>query len=184
MRMKHTTQAARVSKKSLRNQFPGSLRSLLGDAGTRRAARIKTILVPVDFSQPSKEAVNYASALAKDYGAGLHMVFVYEPMMIVDGLESYAVVRSTEQMVKVVKAQLATFVREAIDELIPARSEVRIGKPYREIVAAAKEGQADLIVIATHGDTGVKHAFLGSTAERVVRHASCPVLVVRRSQRH
>jgi universal stress protein A len=181
--MKQTAGATPPFRKSFRNQFPDRLRSIVSGAGTRRAARIKTILVPVDFSQPSKEAVNYASALAKDYGAALHVVFVYEPMMIVDGLESYAVVRSTEQIVKVVKAQLATFVREEVDELIPARSEVRIGKPYREIVAAAKEGQADLIVIATHGYTGMKHAFLGSTAERVVRHASCPVLVVRRSQR-
>jgi nucleotide-binding universal stress UspA family protein len=147
------------------------------------AARIKTILVPTDFSRPSKEAVRYASALAKDYGATLQVVFVYEPMMIVDGLESYAAVRSTEQMVKVVKAQLATFVREEIDELIPAQTDVRVGKPYREIVEAAKEGGADLIVIATRGYTGVKHALIGSTAERVVRHASCPVLVVQQRER-
>ena len=141
---------------------------------------IETILVPTDFSGPSKEAVQYASALAKDFGARLCLVFVYEPLMIVDGLEAYAVVRSNEQMLKQVRRRLATFARDEIEEMIPVQREVRIGKPHREIVAEAKEAGADLIVIATHGYTGLKHAFIGSTAERVVRHASCPVLVVRR----
>ena len=138
-------------------------------------------MVPTDFSARSKEAVRYASALAADYGARLCLVFVYEPLMIVEGLEAYAVVRSNEQMLKRVREQLGTFARDEIDEAIPVQSEVRIGKPHREIVAAAKEEGADLIVIATHGYTGLKHAFIGSTAERVVRHASCPVLVVRRN---
>ena len=103
-----------------------------------------------------------------------------EPLMIVEGLEAYAVVRSNEQMLKQVGRRLATFARDEIEDMIPVQAEVRIGKPHREIVAEAKEAGADLIVIATHGYTGLKHAFIGSTAERVVRHASCPVLVVRR----
>ena len=178
-----TKRAARSdpSRRSLRrrNHSPDRLGEVLSETRTRTEAGIKTILVPTDFSRPAKEAVRYASALAKDYGAALCVVFVYEPMMIVDGLESYAVVRSTEQVVKQVRAQLGAFVRDEIDELIPARTEVRIGKPYREIVAAAKDARADLIVMATHGYTGLKHALIGSTAERVVRHAPCPVLVVR-----
>jgi universal stress protein A len=165
-----------------RNPSPDRLGGVLSETRTRAAGGIKTILVPTDFSRPSREAVRYASALARDYGAALCVVFVYEPMMIVDGLESYAAVRSTEQVVRQVRAQLGAFVRDEIDELIPARSEVRVGKPYREIVASAKEVRADLIVIATHGYTGLKHAFIGSTAERVVRHASCPVLVVPQRQ--
>ena len=60
-----------------------------------------------------------------------------------------------------------------------ADSLVRVGHPYQEITQAAQELKADLIVIATHGYTGLKHILLGSTAERVVRHASCPVLTVR-----
>ena len=152
----------------------------LAQAKLPKRARIQTIVVPTDFSARSKEAVHYASALATDYGARLCLVFVYEPLMIVEGLEAYAVVRSNQQMLKRVRERLGIFARDEIDETIPVQSEVRIGKPHREIVAAAKEEGADLIVIATHGYTGLKHAFVGSTAERVVRHASCPVLVVRR----
>jgi nucleotide-binding universal stress UspA family protein len=59
---------------------------------------------------------------------------------------------------------------------------IRIGNPYREIVAAAKEMPADLIILSTHGHTGFSRMFMGSTAERVVRHASCPVLVVRENE--
>ena len=137
-------------------------------------------MVPTDFSAPSKEAVRYASALATSYGARLCLVFVFEPLMIVDGLEAYVVVRSNEQMLKQVRRRLVTFARDEIEEMIPVQTEVRIGKPHREIVAEAKEARADLIVIATHGYTGLTHAFIGSTAERVVQHSSCPVLVVRR----
>ena len=156
------------------------VRLSLAQATLPKSARIETIVVPTDFSARSKEAVHYASAIATDYGARLCLVFVYEPLMIVEGLEAYAVVRSNKQMLKRVRERLATFARDEIDEAIPVQSEIRIGKPHREIVAAAKEEGADLIVIATHGYTGLKHAFIGSTAERVVRHASCPVLVVRR----
>ena len=145
-----------------------------------RAPGIGTILVPTDFSAPSTEAVRYASTLAGQCGARLCLVFVYVPLMIADGLEGYAVVRSNEQMVKQARRRLATFARNEVDETIPVQREVRIGAPHREIVNAAKDARADLIVIATHGYTGLKHAFIGSTAERVVRHASCPVLVVRR----
>ena len=181
--MKQELRPPTPSRRSLRDHVPDRLRWGSGGTRTQLLAGIKNILVPIDFSRPSIEAVRFASLLAKDYGATLHVVFVYEPMMIVDGLESCALVRSTEQMVKVVTAQLARFVQEEIDELIPTRNEVRIGKPYREIVEAAKDRRADLIVIATHGYTGLKHAFVGSTAGRVVRHASCPVLVVRERQR-
>ena len=62
---------------------------------------------------------------------------------------------------------------------IGAEALVRAGQPYYEITTAAKELDVDLIVITTHGRTGLKHALLGSTAERVVRHAPCPVLTVR-----
>jgi universal stress protein A len=159
------------------------VRLSLAQAKLPKRARMETILVPTDFSAPSKEAVRYARALAKNFSARLCLVFVYVPLMIADGLEAYAVVRSNEQMLKQARRRLATFARDEIEEMIPVHREVRIGAPHREIVAAAKEEGADLIVIATHGYTGLKHAFIGSTAERVVRHASCPVLVVRRKYR-
>jgi universal stress protein A len=70
-----------------------------------------------------------------------------------------------------------------VDKSITSEELVHIGRPYEEIITVAKEHKADLIIIATHGRSGLKHAFLGSTAERVVRHAPCPVLVVRERER-
>ncbi|HMJ66829.1 MAG TPA: universal stress protein, partial [Candidatus Binatia bacterium] len=72
---------------------------------------------------------------------------------------------------------------DEVEEQTPVQAEVRIGKPHHEIVSLAKVLGADLIVIATHGYSGLKHAVLGSTAERVVRHATCPVLVVREKEK-
>ena len=73
--------------------------------------------------------------------------------------------------------------REAINPKLMERTLVRHGVPFHEITEAARTLQTDLIIIATHGYTGLKHALLGSTAERVVRHAPCPVLSVREVER-
>jgi nucleotide-binding universal stress UspA family protein len=77
------------------------------------------------------------------------------------------------------RQHLRKFAGEKIDRAVQVTPVVRTGTPWNEIVALAKEIKADLIVIGTHGRTGIKHVVMGSTAERVVRHASCPVLVVR-----
>jgi Universal stress protein family len=66
---------------------------------------------------------------------------------------------------------------------VPVNLQVRIGRPFHEIVTLAEALHIDLIIVATHGHTGLKHVFLGSTAERVIRHAPCPVLVVREKER-
>jgi nucleotide-binding universal stress UspA family protein len=75
--------------------------------------------------------------------------------------------------------KLAELIKERIGNRVPNESLVRRGPAYSQIVAAARDLNADLIILATHGYTGLKHVLLGSTAERVVRHAPCPVLTVR-----
>ena len=145
--------------------------------------RVKTIVVPIDFSQPSNNALRYAIRLADQFGAVVRLVHVVEPAPFLNDLPNVALIRSDTEIAKAAKVKLQAIAQDDIDELIPVYPEVRIGKPYQEIVAAAKVGDADLIVIATHGYTGLKHAFLGSTAERVVRHAHCPVLVVRENKK-
>lgn len=75
--------------------------------------------------------------------------------------------------------KLATLCQQQFGAKCPSQKSVRMGAPWHEITTAAQECEADLIIIATHGHTGLKHPLLGSTAERVVRHAPCPVLVVR-----
>ena len=145
--------------------------------------RLKTIVVPIDFSQPSNDALRYAIRLADQFGSILRLVHVVEPAPFLNDLPYVALIRSDAEIAKAAKVKLQAIAQDEIDELIPVYPEVRIGKPYQEIVAAAKVGDADLIVIATHGYTGLKHAFLGSTTERVVRHAHCPVLVVRQNKK-
>jgi nucleotide-binding universal stress UspA family protein len=145
--------------------------------------KLKMIVVPIDFSQPSYNALRYAVRLADQFGSVLRLVHVVELAPFINDLPNVALIRSDAEMAKAAKVKLQAIAQDKIDELIPVYPEVRIGKPYQEIVAAAKVGDADLIIIATHGYTGLKHAFLGSTAERVVRHAHCPVLVVREEKR-
>ncbi len=140
--------------------------------------KIKRILVPTDFSECSQKALQYAAAFAKQFGAALDVVHVVVPRYGVEGYSDFEFKRIRGEM----KAEDERKLSDLIDEHIPrveATGAVRIGSPPNEIVAAAKELESDLIIISTHGHTGFKHMFLGSTAEAVVRQAPCPVLVVR-----
>lgn len=152
-------------------------------AAKDRSLRLKVIVVPVDFSVESKKALRYASKLAAQFGSVLRLVHVVEPAPFLNDVPNVIITRSEAEVSKESLNKLQSLAQEEIEELIPVQTEVRVGKPYHEIVSAAKVLGADLIVIATHGYTGLKHALLGSTAERVVRHAKCPVLVVRESER-
>jgi nucleotide-binding universal stress UspA family protein len=148
----------------------------------RPKLKLKVIVVPVDFSAESKKALSYASKLAAGFGAVLRVIHVVETAPFLNDLPNAMLTRSENEIAREALVKLQALAQDEINELIPVQPEVRIGKPFREIVGAAKVLGADLIVIATHGYTGLKHALLGSTAERVVQHAPCPVLVVRESQ--
>jgi glycine betaine transporter len=147
------------------------------------ALKLKTIVVPIDFSPPSMTALRCATRLAEQFGSVVRLVHVVEPAPFLNDLPNVALVRTDQEIAKEAKLRLEVTAQQEIDELVPVYPEVRIGKAYNEIVAAAKVCGADLIVIATHGYTGLKHALLGSTAERVVRRAHCPVLVVRQPKK-
>jgi universal stress protein A len=145
--------------------------------------KVRTIVVPIDFSAESKKALQYASKLASQFGATLKLVHVVETAPFINDLPNVALTRSDQEIAKESKVRLQALAKDEIDEPVSVQSGVRIGKPYHEIVSFAKVADADLIVISTHGYTGLKHTLLGSTAERVVRHATCPVLVVREGKR-
>jgi nucleotide-binding universal stress UspA family protein len=145
--------------------------------------RLRTIVVPTDFSPESKKALRYAATLAAGFGAVLRLVYVVEPGSFVNDLANVAVIRDDKEVAQDAAARLQCLAQDEVEELIPVQAEVRIGKPYIEVVTVAKRLGADLIVIATRGYSGMKHALLGSTAERVVRHAPCPVLVVREKEK-
>jgi universal stress protein A len=142
---------------------------------------LSRILVPVDFSARSRKAIQYATRLARQFNAKLVLLHVVEPMVYPADL-GYA--PSSVQTVGIDYSQAAKdkLLHWRSKELPPeVDSEIRVvvGKPFQEITAVARKMKADLIVLSTHGYTGIKHVLLGSTAERVVRHAACPVLTLR-----
>jgi nucleotide-binding universal stress UspA family protein len=146
-------------------------------------ARIARILVPTDFSAPADAALDYARDLARQFGASIDLVHVFD-----DPFKSGAFVGDGTVVMPVeVREALETQAREQLDArhavhagTLPGSSVAFVvGTPAKRIVERAKEVKADLIVIGTHGRTGLGHLFLGSVAERVVRTAACPVLTTR-----
>lgn len=153
-------------------------------SSTPSRPRINRILVPVDFSGSAGEALGYAVSLAKTMQARIVLLHVVEPAYA--GAEPG--LGYMPQQVDAQQAAARKLMRDVADEFIPAgfleKMVLRTGCPYYEITAAAKALNAGLIVITTHGRTGLSHVLMGSTAERVVRHAHCPVLTVRRAEGH
>jgi universal stress protein A len=148
----------------------------------------RTLLVPTDFSESSRKALHYAQRLAQQFGSTVVLVHVIEPVYVypVDGLMHFpGDLRdgNMERRPETEKALGRLGELTAREGNIAVRTMTRIGRAFDEITAAAREQKADLIVISTHGYSGVKHVVLGSVAERVVRHAPCPVLVVREHER-
>jgi nucleotide-binding universal stress UspA family protein len=140
--------------------------------------KLKKILAPVDFSECSAKALEYAEAMAKQFDAELILVHVTQQYMPVTELAIVEMTTMLDEARAAEKKNLADL-EASIDAHVDSRSITRSGQPYHEIITAAEELDVDLIVISTHGRTGLAHTFMGSTTERVVRHAKCPVLVVR-----
>jgi nucleotide-binding universal stress UspA family protein len=133
------------------------------------------ILVATDFSEHSQRALAWALDLRQRLGAALTVLHVYQiPAGYPNGfLFSADVIGAIEDSARV---ELAKFVARA--GTTPVESKLAMGVPFMEIVQAARSGAHDLIVVGTHGRTGLKHLLIGSVAERVVRLAPCPVLTV------
>ena len=158
----------------------------LGKAGKSAAAellvpfRVKSILVPLDFSPPSKKALDYAVSVARQFKAKLTLLHVVEPVATPDFAATFPLVMEDDRLMALAKKDLEGVMKSArIPRGIVEKVLVRFGRSFHEITEAARTRKADLIIISTHGYTGLKHVLLGSTTERVVRHAPCPVLVVR-----
>lgn len=149
------------------------------------ALQIKRILVPLDFSIHALKALRYATAFARQFQAALIFLHVTEPVVYPAdfGYAPLPMNELEEHFQRDARERLEALAAEQVAAGLPTETIMRIGKPYQEIAAAAQELQADLIVITTHGYAGLTHVVLGSTAERVVRHALCPVFVVREPER-
>ena len=141
------------------------------------------MLVPIDFSECSKKGLRYAIALAREHKAAITLVYIVPSISMLGEYGGIDYASLTKEMRESGERELATVAIDEIRGVVPSDTEVRAGSPASEIVSIAKSLPADLIVISTHGRTGVKHAFMGSVAERVVQTAPCPVLVVREKER-
>ncbi|GIX03169.1 MAG: universal stress protein [Planctomycetaceae bacterium] len=142
---------------------------------------LQRILYATDLSQPAAAALKYACGLAEKFQAELHVLSV---------IQDVALVSPDPNMPWLVPASNLEEVRQAVTEALskipdpawqaprPVIREIRIGIPFLEIIRYARDAQIDLLVIGTHGRTGLVHMLLGSTAEKIVRKAPCPVLTV------
>lgn len=143
--------------------------------------KLDKILVPVDFSECSTQALDYALAFAAPFNASLILLHVVEPAVSPDDYLAVASAmnKTNENLVQAGRERLEELAREKLGDRVSAQTLVRIGRAHSEIADTANALGADLIIMGTHGRRGFQHALLGSTAERVIRHASCPVLTVR-----
>jgi nucleotide-binding universal stress UspA family protein len=144
--------------------------------------KFKRIVVPVDLSSSSLQALEFAADLAKPFDAELIALFVIEPVLYVvpdySGAQSSALAELASDQRRLGRAELARIERRYARRRVRLRGEILNGLPAAVIVDAAKRAKADLIVMATHGRTGVSRLLMGSVAERVVRTATCPVLTL------
>ena len=145
---------------------------------------INRILVPIDFSVHSKNALKYAVPLARQFDASLHLVYVVEPTIYPADLGFGQVVLPgiEDELRQKGQEELDELIAQEIGRSVTATSAVRTGTPSQEILTEADERGVDLIVMATHGHSGVEHMLFGSTAERIVRKSHCPVLTTRPAQ--
>lgn len=150
-------------------------------AGLKRtpSLKLRTILVPVDFSKRSRIALNYAITLAKDFGGSLVVLHVLDPLLAAGRLESARLRQLKSSARREAEEQLQALRPELLQSGVRTELFLRNGPATDIIVAFAVARKADLIIMGSQGRTGLRRLLIGSVAERVVRHAHCPVLVVR-----
>lgn len=157
---------------------PAQSRSVMGTIKTS-TPRIRRLLVPLDFSGKSRQALLYAVPMAKKFGAKIVLLHV-TPTPVYSQAEMPIVLQIPGEDRKAVRKRLEATAAQLIPRDQYAGSVMLTGNPGRQILGAAGKHDIDLIVLSTTGRSGLKRMLLGSTAEYIVRHATCPVLSVRR----
>ena len=135
---------------------------------------LKEILVPVDFTECTDKALSYALSFARQFGASLTLLHVIEPVLAASSEAVLVDVPSDDE----IQRELANL-RTRLEGQAECRTVLRKGNAVKEIIDVASERDCDLIILSTHGRTGLDRLISGSTAEKVVRRAGCPILVVR-----
>lgn len=145
--------------------------------------KLDRILVPTDFSDFSKPALTYGCAIAARFDAELHLLHVVpDPAMLVPEAAAFSV-ESMEAQTELLRTEsmktLNSLPPDGWSDGKPVVREIRVGAAFMEIIDYAREKDIDLIVIGTHGRSGLMHVLMGSVAERIVRKSPCPVLTVK-----
>ena len=143
---------------------------------------IKKLVCPTDFSEPSYVGLNAAIELAEHFQAEIVLLNVISPIPIISSANDpvgYHLPAIMDQMRTAAEAKLKELISENVPETIRARSIVIQGRPHVEIVRLSDKEIADMIVIATHGESGWHKFVFGSVTEKVVRMASCSVLTIK-----
>ena len=142
--------------------------------------QIRSIMVPVDFSSYSNQAVNYAAMIAKKFKTGIMLMHVIDSLSysVTDTLK---VIEHRRALETIAGTLLDNLRKQLRGKNLKVKTYLVSGTPYREILKKTQLEKVDLIVMGTHGRTGMEHLLLGSVAERVVRLSPCPVLTVRLS---
>jgi universal stress protein A len=142
---------------------------------------IKRILLPTDFSKISLSAAPYALSLAEKYGASIHLLHVLEktpPILAIRSLDL-----SEDKIIRSMEEDAQKSLNETVTDLkakssVPITGHLKKGIDFEEINSVCADNTIDVIVIATNGRSGFMHKFLGSVAEKVIRSAKCPVMVI------
>jgi nucleotide-binding universal stress UspA family protein len=140
---------------------------------------LRRILVPIDFSDASLKALRYAIAFARQFQAKILLLHVVHVSYMAGEYGPIDVPVLEAQLVDAAKLKLRDLAVEKVAAELLEDTIVCVGPAVHEIAEVAQERHSDLIILSTHGYTGLKHVLLGSVTENVVRHAPCPVLVVR-----
>jgi nucleotide-binding universal stress UspA family protein len=146
--------------------------------------QIKRVIHPTDFSENSKEALEFALAICEWHKADLTLLHVCEVLEFAPPeyyMDKDEVSRQLKERIDAAKKELDRVAAGHRKPTFRIQPLVVTGKPFVEIIRVAKEQNADMIVLGTHGRTGLAHILIGSTSEKVVRKAPCPVLTVRSS---
>ena len=138
---------------------------------------LRVILVPVDFSPGSLKAMDFAVALAKPFNASIELLHVLDPIYAAGRFDAPRLRQFRREAVQDAKRRLANVAKRNVNTRL--RHTVVIGTPYAEIVEKASRIDANMIVMGSRGRTGLGRFLVGSVAEKVIRHAECPVLIVR-----
>jgi nucleotide-binding universal stress UspA family protein len=139
------------------------------------------VLLATDFSEPAAHAVSHAADLARRHGARLHVGHVVEDFSYWEGyqLEHFPSEEVYEELRENARLAIEDLFDQDVREGLTIEAHVVHGKPFVEIIRLAREVEAEVVVIGSHGQSGIAETLFGSTAERVVRKAPCAVLVVR-----